>query len=70
MKVKKLFQANSLPQYFVIETLNGDYMKFLSVPFRIIEEKELMPVPYYQAKGENAVEASPNMYLFYGLEKI
>lgn len=69
MKIKMLFGDASLPAHMVAETLNGKFIKFLSTPFRKVEEEELSPLPYYRAIGRNAEEAPEYIYRQYGLEK-
>ncbi len=69
MKIKKLFESPQFPWHMVLETLDGRYMQFFITPFRHITESDLQPVPGYQAKGNNAIEAAGYFYQMYGLEK-
>lgn len=69
MKVRKLFKSSSYPAHMIAETVDGNFVKFLATPFRQVQEKELFPLPYYQAKGKNVEEAPEYIYKSYGLEK-
>lgn len=69
MKIKKLFTSPTFPYDMVLKTINGEYKKFSSAPFREIKEEDLTPVPYYQEKGNNAKEAEDYIYKCYKLEK-
>lgn len=69
MKIKRLFNSNNYPAHMVAETVDGNFVKFLATPFRKIQENDLSPLPYYQAKGKNAEEAPDYVYKSYGLEK-
>ncbi len=70
MKIKKMYNPESLPDFYVIETLDGKFFRFNVTPFRKITEKDLIPIPHYVAKGNNALEAFEFIYRFYGLEKV
>ena len=69
MKVKKLYATNKFSGWVIVEMPDGRMMKFGSVPYRKITEKDLTPFPYFQAKGKNAEEADEMLYQWYGLEK-
>ena len=69
MKVKRLFKSDNFPAHMVAETIDGNFVKFLAAPFREVQEKDLSPLPYYQANGKNAEEAETYMYGVYGLER-
>lgn len=69
MKIRKLFRSNCFPYHMVIETINGEYKKFLISPAKRIEEKDLSPLPYWNPVGRNSGEAESYMYKMYGLEK-
>lgn len=69
MKVKKLYDSISAPNHFVVETTEGDFFKFIAVPYRKITEKDLTPLPYFRAIGNNGKEADEWLYKTYGLEK-
>lgn len=69
MKIKKMFKANNLPNRYVVQKCTGEYASFLVSPFRQVEEKELKPMPYFRAAGDNAEEAEDYLYKLYGFEK-
>lgn len=68
MKVKKMFISNFVNQYVVKKT-DGTYARFFITPFRKLSEADLIPVPFYPEKGENAEEVSWYIYKLYGLCK-
>ncbi len=70
MRIKKLFSSNAFPYHMVIETINGDYKKFYTLPARKIEEKDLASLPYWNPSGRNGEEAKEYTYKMYGFEKI
>lgn len=69
MKIKKMFKADNLQNRYVVQKCTGEYAAFTVSPFRQVEEKELKPMPYFRAVGENAEEAEDYLYKMYGFEK-
>lgn len=69
MKIRKLFNANRYPYHMVVELIDGSFAKFYICPFRDIQEKDLIPAPFWMPVGNNSEEADPYMYRFYGFEK-
>lgn len=70
MKIKRLFAGTSAhDNMMVLEALEGEFKKFNITPARKIKESELIPVPFYQAKGKKAKEAENRWLEIYGLEK-
>lgn len=49
-----MFKADNLQNRYVVQKCTGEYAAFTVSPFRQVEEKELKPMPYYRAVGENA----------------
>ena len=70
MRIKKLFSSNAFPYHMVIETINGEYKKFYTLPARKIEEKDLTSLPCWNPSGRNGEEAKEYIYKMYGFEKI
>lgn len=68
MKIKRLFKE-SMGYSMITEMEDGSFAKFLITPSRKIAEKDLTPLPYYQAAGKAAEEAPEYMYTMYGLTK-
>ena len=69
MTVAKLYASDNYPYQMVCQMHDGSYRRFLRAPIRKVVEKDLLPFPFYQAVGNNAVEAEPYMYDMYGLSK-
>lgn len=47
MKIKKMYNPESLPDFYVIETLDGKFFRFNVTPFRKITEKGRFTRPFY-----------------------
>lgn len=69
MTVSKLFASDNYPYQMVCQMQDGSFKRFQRTPIRVITEKDLLPFPFYQAVGNNSVEAEPYMYDIYGLNK-
>lgn len=70
MKIKKLFLSNVFPYHMVIETTDGEYKRFYTLPARRIEENDLTLLPYWNPAGRNGEEAERYIYKMYGFEKV
>lgn len=70
MKIKKLFLSNVFPYHMIIETVEGEYKKFYTIPSRKIEKKDLTPLPHWNPSGRNGNEAEGYIYKMYGFEKV
>lgn len=70
MKIKRLFAGTSAyDNTMVLETLEGEFKRFNIKPARKLKESDLIPMPFYQAKGKKAEEAEDYWLKMYGLEK-
>lgn len=70
MKVKKLYAVKIFPMHMVLETEDGILKMFQTTPIRHIQEKDLMPLPYFRPIGKCEEETSEYMYKVYGLTKL
>lgn len=69
MKVLKLYAANCYPNRMVVKTLDGTFHSFFITPAREIGSRDLLPMPYYIPRGNNAEEAEDYVYQMYGLQR-
>lgn len=64
-----MFRGGEREIHYVIETVDGEFKKFLITPYRNIKEKDLISLKTYTAKGNRAEEVPDYLLKFYGLEK-
>lgn len=69
MEIKKLYKDCGLGNNYVAQLCDGSFARFLATPFRQINEKDFIKMPYYRAVGRRGEEAEPYIYKLYGLEK-
>ena len=70
LEVKRLLIPKCFPNHHVVELPDGSFAAFFDAPFRMITEKDLKPVKFFQPIGENGKEASPFEYNLYNIVKI
>ena len=70
MKIRRMFEDCGLTYHYLIETVDGTFKSFYCSPYRKIEEKDLIPLKCYIAKGNRAKEVPDYLLRFYGLEKV
>lgn len=70
LRVKRLLIPKCFPNHHVVELPDGSFAAFLDAPFRMITEKDLIPVKYFEPAGENGKEASLFEYNQYNIVKI
>lgn len=68
MEIKKLYKDCGLGNNYVAQLCDGSFARFLATPFRQINEKDLIKMPYYRAVGHRGEEVEPYIYKLYGLE--
>lgn len=69
MEIRRLLQPNNMGYTLVVETTEGKFASFQSIPTREIKPSDLHMLPYYRAIGRSAEEAPDYMYKMYGLTR-
>ena len=69
MRVKILYETPHFPCHIAARTVDDRLVMFLRSPYRAVTEADFIPMPNYQATGENALEAGRYLYTAYHLEK-